>query len=70
MVQNTDEHRSLIILTDAIEQKLTEAVDVLTALDEIIDGDRRIEPLYKFVYKNVKTSLDNIDECKELIGMD
>jgi len=70
MEQNTDELKSLNVLTEEIEQKLTETADVLTALDEIIDGDRRIEPLYKFVCKNISTALNDINECRELIGID
>ena len=65
-----NEFKSLRVLTEEIDSKLMEASDVLNALDDIIDGDRRIEPLYKFVCRNVRIAIDDVDKCKELIGKD
>ena len=62
-----DENKNLVNLTNEILTKLTEAHDVLNALDEIVDGDRAIEPLLKFVRSNISTALDRMDECKTLI---
>ncbi|MBO7673088.1 hypothetical protein J6S88_06750 [bacterium] len=62
-----EETKNLVTLNEEITIKLYEAVDILNALDEIVDGHRTIEPLLRFVKTNVSKALDAAEECKTII---
>ena len=62
------ENNNLKNLCDNTYTNLSKTIELIEALDEILDGERKSYVLLMYIKENIKTSLKNIEICKNIIS--
>ena len=62
------ENNNLKNLCDNTYTNLSKTIELIEALDEILDGERKSYVLLMYIKENIKISLKNIEICKNIIS--
>ena len=66
-----EETKNLADLSKSISGNMLDSLAILDTLKELVDGDYKEDTLISIIRKNLKSALEEIEQCRKLInGLD
>ena len=67
-VKFMENSKNLSTSINELYANISDVYELLDILDEIIDGDRRIDPIFKVIKQYINSALENANNCKQLVS--